>query len=194
MPLHLLGDVPTWIGATAALISAVGVVGGGGWAYFKFLKDAPYIARANLGLRVTLLTYDGHDLIQASCVASAVGQGQITFIKEGDDAVPPTITVYRVTREVLETPPEEWVESCGAAEIFAEDDMVAGGEILEDVVLIWVGERLPDTVAYRVVAWFEARDTPGSDDCSSWQAVAVVPVNAVVEGSPEATDAGVPKD
>jgi hypothetical protein len=173
----ITGDVADWIGAVAALISAAGVVVGGGWAYFKFLRSAPFVARANLSVQADLLVQDGNDLIRARCIASAIGQGQVTFVLEGEDVVPPTISVYRMTPELLQRPPDEWVDACAAVLVFPDDDVVAGGEALEEVVLIWIGPRAPDTVAYRVAVNFEAKGE-GEKESAGWQAVAIVPVEA----------------
>ena len=169
---------PTWIdavGAVASLASVAAVAGGGAWAYFRFLKDAPYIVRANLTVEADLLTHEGVDLLRVRCTASSVGRGRIHFDRSSD--YPPNVVIYALTPQLIEYPPEEWTEVRGTSEVFADDDSVEGGEVLEDVALIWAGPRQPGTVAYRVIASFIASAKAGSE-AYLWQAVTIVAVEA----------------
>ena len=81
-----------------------------------------------------------------------------------------------MTPQILQEAPEEWTEVLAASETFRDDDTVEAGEILEEVTLIWVGDRGDGTVAYRVAASFTATDK-GTRGPFTWQAVAVVPVD-----------------
>jgi hypothetical protein len=176
-------DIPVWIdemGAFAATASALFVLVGGFWAYFRFRKDAPYMARANLALVAELMTYDGKDLLRVKCTASAIGRGKFTFIMN-DEYEPPNVAVYAMTPQILLEEQEEWTDVLTAIEVFGDDDSVEAGEILEEVSLVWVGNRPDRTVAYRVAASFTAADKEGSDPYT-WQAVAVVPVEGLLHG------------
>jgi hypothetical protein len=176
-------DIPVWIddmAAFAAAASALFVLAGGLWAYFRFRKDAPYIARANLAVSAELMTFDGKDLVRVKCTASAIGRGKFLFIKD-DDYAPPNIAVYAMTPQLLQEEQEEWTDVLAAIEVFHDDDSVEAGEILEEVSLIWVGDRPHRTVAYRVAASFTAADKEDSDPYT-WQAVAVVPVEGRLQG------------
>jgi hypothetical protein len=173
----MMADTPTWIdamGSFAAVASAAFVLAGGLWAYFRFRKDAPYIARANLTVEAELLTHEDRDLVRVKCTASAIGRGRFIFDKK---AAPPNVAVYPMTPALLEVAPEEWTNVRVAIEAFRADELVEAGEILSEVALIWIGSREPHTVAYRVAASFTACDKPGGD-LYIWQAVAVVPVEA----------------
>lgn len=178
---------PSWtvdVASVAALVSAVGVIGGGLWAYFHFRKDAPYIARANVALEADLLTStDGDDLLRVRCSASAVGRGAIDFIRDDEELAPPSVVAYAVTKEIAEHPPAEWVEVCGASEVFVDDDGVEAGEVLEDVVLVWIGRRPAATMAYRVRASFSSPDGRRRR-WTTWQAVAIVPTEGAARQMP----------
>ena len=180
----MTADVSVWVdemGAFASAISALFVLVGGLWAYFRFRKDAPYIARANLAVVAELMTHHGRDLLRVKCTASAIGRGRFMFIKD-DDYEPPNIAVYAMTPEILQEEPEEWTDVLAAREAFRDDDTVEAGEILEEVSLIWVGDRGVGTVAYRVAASFTATDKEDSDPYT-WQAVAVVPAEGRLQES-----------
>ena len=167
-------DVPTWIGAIAAVASAAFVLVGGLWAYFKFIKDSPYIARTNLTVDASLLTGDGYDVVRAGCTVSAVGRGRIVFVKD-DGYQRPSVSVYALTPELIRDPPEDWHDACGEAEIFADDESVEAGECLRDDALAWIGNRRSDTVAYRVVGSLTAADKEGAKPYT-WWSVSIVPV------------------
>ncbi len=191
----VLADTPIWLdemAAFAAAASALFVLVGGLWAYFRFRKDAPYIARANLAVAAALMTHDGQDLLRVKCTASAIGRGRFIFVKDDDQTEnheestdenyqPPNVAVYAMTPEILQNMPDEWTEVLAAIEVFPDDDTVEAGEILEEVSLIWVGDRRARTVAYRVSASFTAADSEKSDPYT-WQAVAVVPVEGRLQG------------
>jgi hypothetical protein len=168
----------TWIdgvGAVASLASVVAVVGGGAWAYFRFLKDAPYIARANLTVEADLLVHDGVDLLRVKCTASSIGRGRVHFDRSRD--YPPNVVIHVLTPQLIEYQPDEWTDVRGTTEVFADDDSVEGGEVLEDVALIWAGPRTAETVAYRVTASFTASEKAGVEPIW-WRAVTIVPVEA----------------
>ena len=169
--------MPTWIdgvAAVASLTSVVAVVGGGAWAYFRFLKDAPYLARANLTVEADLLVHAGIDLLRVKCSASSVGRGRVLF--DRSQGYPPNVAVYALTAQLVEYPPDEWTALRGTTEVFSDDDSVEGGEVLEDVALIWAGRRQPGTVAYRVVASFIASQK--KEEAYFWQSVTIVAVEA----------------
>jgi hypothetical protein len=170
----VLADVPTWIGAIAAAASAAFVLMGGFWAYFKFVKDSPYIARTNFTVDASLLTADGKDVVRAKCTASAVGRGRIVFIKD-DGYERPAVFVYALTPELIRHPPDAWNDPSGETEIFAADESVEAGECLRDDALAWVGDRQSDTVAYRVIGSLTAADKKGAKPYT-WWSVCVVPV------------------
>ena len=186
----MIADTPVWIdvtGAFAAAASALFVLVGGLWAYFRFRKDAPYMARANLAVAAELMTYDGRDLLRVKCTASAIGRGKFMFITD-DEYEPPNIAVYAMTPQILQEDQEEWTDVLAAIEVFRDDDSVEAGEILEEFNLIWVGDRPDQTVAYRVAASFTATDKEGSDPYT-WQAVAVVPAEGQIQGGDDANHA-----
>ena len=175
--MSMVADTPTWIdamGSFAAVASAAFVLAGGLWAYFRFRKDAPYIARANLNVEAELLTHEDRDLVRVKCTASAIGRGRFVFDKQ--DA-PPNVAVYPMTPTLLAAAPDKWTNVRVAVEVFSADELVEAGEILSEVALIWIGEREAQTVAYRVAASFTACDR-AEGDLYIWQAVAVVPVEA----------------
>ena len=134
-------DWTVGVATVASLVSAVGVIGGGLWAFFHFKKDAPYIARANVAMEADLMTHGRDDLLRVRCSASAVGRGAFEFIRFDEEHSPPSVVAYAITNEVAKNPPQKWVDVCGATEVFVEDDGVESGEVLEDVVLVWVGQR-----------------------------------------------------
>jgi hypothetical protein len=165
------------VGAVAALASVVGVVAGGLWTYFRFLRDAPYMARANLTIEADLLVHEEVDLLRVKCTLSSIGRGRVLF--DTSDDYPPNVAVYSLTPQLAEHPPKEWTEVSGTVEVFPVDKFVEGGEVLEDVALIWIGRRAAGTIAYRVVASFNASEKVGAEPFT-WQAVTIVPVEAQV--------------
>ncbi|MCA1691470.1 MAG: hypothetical protein LC733_04410, partial [Actinobacteria bacterium] len=66
---------------------------------------------------------------------------------------------------------------------------VESGETLDEVVLLPVGPRDPDTLAYRVQFLVKVKDAFMDDTPFSWNAVAFVPVALVGPG--EGADASV---
>jgi hypothetical protein len=185
-----MSNTPVWVvemGAFAASASALFVLGGGLWAYFRFRKDAPYIARANLVVSAELMTYQDEDLLRVKCTASAIGRGRFTFIKDdevdenGEGYELPNVAIYAMTPDLLQEPPDEWTDVLAEVKVFADDESVEAGEIIEEVTLIWVGERPERTVAYRVAASFAASDKEKRDPYT-WQAVAVVPIDGLLQG------------
>jgi hypothetical protein len=183
---------PDDVAAVAAPVSSIGVVAGGGFAYFKFLRDAPYMPRANLGIEAELLTRNGYDMVRVSCTVSAVGRGALKFIKDDEELPPPSVDVFPITQEVAENYPQEWSDVYAACEVFVNDDSAEAGEVLQDVVLVWIGQRVPGVLAYRVVGSFSAPvGIRGGNEPFTWQAVAIVPVEASLVGVPARNEAGV---
>jgi hypothetical protein len=108
-----------------------------------------------------------------------VGRSSLTFVKEPEGYFPPLVAVFALTRELIISPPEEWVEPLTAVEVFVDDDRLEPGETLHEVSLLWLGEPAPGTIAYRVSFSYTAADAKGS--AWTWQALDVVTVDSPVQ-------------
>jgi hypothetical protein len=173
------------VSALSAVASASFVVVGGLWAFFRFRKEKPYIARANLELEADLLTHGDTDLIRIKCTASAIGQGKFIF---GKHKASRSVSVYAMTTDLVQQPSVDWTDPVVVSVPFADDVNLEAGEVVEEVDLLWAGPRQDDTLAYRVVAL-----VTGSDEVKrtlfKWMATVVVPVEAIPDGAAPAISA-----
>jgi hypothetical protein len=174
----VLASVWDAVGAVASLISVAAVVVGGGWAYFKFVHERPYVTRSNLTVKATLVS---DQVMRVDVTATAVGQARLVFVKDDEEGLlPPLVSVYALTAEMIQHPPDDWDEPLGATELFIDDDYIEAGETLQDVALVWLGTPKAGVLAYRVEASFTVAATP-KDDGFTWRALDVVLAGKPVE-------------
>lgn len=167
------------VSALSAAASALFVVVGGLWAYFRFRQEAPYMARANLELEADLLTHGTTDLIRIKCTASAIGQGHFIFARHKAARL---VSVYRMTADLVRAPDVEWTDPVVTAALFADDVSVEAGEVIEEVDLLWAGTRVDGTLAYRVVALVSGSDQIRGTQFK-WMVTVVVPVEVCAPGA-----------
>jgi hypothetical protein len=145
------------VASVSAAVSALLVVVGGLWAYFKFVREAPYAARTNLAVSADLLVWENVDLIKVECTATSVGSGRVVIDKS---ETPPAVAVFRITDALLKEPPEEWIDPCVVQELFPDDTQLDSGEVLKQTNLLRAGQRQLDSVAYRVSVTLSASGKP----------------------------------
>jgi hypothetical protein len=187
----MIGAGTSWVdtvSAVSAASSAAFVVVGGLWAFFRFRKEAPFIARANLELQAELLTHRTTDLIRTTCTASAIGQGKFVFAK---GMASHHVAAYRMTTALVEQPPARWEHPVVTATTFGDDVSLEAGEVIEEVDLLWAGDRVAGTLAYRVVATAKGSDRRQGTQFE-WVATVVVPVEALSPEVGGATPPGAP--
>ena len=184
---HFDGHWAAGIASATQIVTGVGVLVGGAWAYRRFIKDQLYITRGNLEVSASLYQADQVDVLRVRISIEAIGHVQLK-LEVSDGVFKPTIEVQRFTTAMLGYgPPEDWtVAESETFAVLVHQDIVEAGETLTEEHLLPVGPRMLDTLAYRVefVAWVkdpELRDKP-----YAWRAVTFVPVRLAEHGSSEA--------
>lgn len=156
--------------AAAASISSGSVIVGGFWAWLHFVRSGPFRTRANLSVETAV---DEDQVATVSVAATALGKAKLELQKED---LAPTVTIYRVTPELLESPPTDWspdeIEPTVAFEVMGGEDTIEAGETLTDVQIVSLGEWTDDTVAYRT-EFYLTTNWPWHFGNSSWRAVLI---------------------
>jgi hypothetical protein len=177
------------VAAITSTIAAAGVIGGGLWAYFRFVKEAPDWTRADPQIKAQLFTVDGRDVLRVDVSVSAIGHARITFVRDGP--LEPAVFVYRFTSEMLDTlEPAEWTEVLIGQGVLRDQEFVEAGETVGSSHLLPLGVRQGDTLAYRVEFIFKAHD-PSLQKDFTWGATDCVPVR-ILPFEPGGVGNGIP--
>jgi hypothetical protein len=165
------------VAAVTSAVTALGVIGGGAWAYFRFVREAPDWTRADPEVKARLYTADGDDILRVDVSVQAIGHARLTFNRAAN--LEPAVFVYRFTNAMLETmEPQEWTNVLVGQGVLRGQEFVEAGETVGSSHLVPVGPRLPETLAYRVEFIFGAHDHTLNQDFT-WGASDYVPVAIV---------------
>lgn len=163
------------VSSVTGVITALGVVVAGLWAFFRFRREAPDLTRADVKVSAELLTDDGIDVLRVAIQVHAVGTARLTLRHDDDDF--PTVSVYRFTKPMLEQgPPDEFTDPVTARRVLFAQEFVEAGETVDEVHLFPVGRRDADTVAYRVEFLICAEDPSLGGKAFTWQGATFVDV------------------
>jgi hypothetical protein len=147
------------VNAVATAITAASVVVGGGWAYKRFVIEAPQWTRADARVTAALVSsaYD-RDVLRVDVSIRAIGSARLKLVR--DEARGPVVAVYRFAQSMLDTmEPEEWTDIVVAQRVLPTgQDIVEAGETIGASHLLPLGRRSVDTLAYRVEFTFWAYD------------------------------------
>jgi hypothetical protein len=131
--------------AVQAFATAGGILAGGIFTYYKFIKDRIYRPRLDLKNEYEIVTIDRHE--QLLCHLSIHNQGstKIELVHEGTALV---VTPCSVSADPLHT--ARWSgNDSGTVNVFAAHDWIESNETIRDDALMSLGPE----PAYRVEFW-----------------------------------------
>jgi hypothetical protein len=142
-----LDDVHTWFDIIAAGLTALALVIGASWAYFKFVKGRTFRPRLDVGMVGQWHVVDRKPLLQARVTVTNVGASVVRPLEKGSG--------LRVSVLAEDQPPAPSAEVWHALRVFnvLTDDhkWIEPQETVSDDLLLDLGLSRP------VVALFEAR-------------------------------------
>lgn len=180
---------PKWteiVGALTGATTAAAVIVGGVVGYRRFVRERPYYTRADLSVVADLFTHDGYDVLRVLARAKAIGQVRLELMS--DDPLANFVAVQVFTVDMLDVFPPEWDKVLRAVDVFA-NAFIEAGETLEETLLLSLGQRSQDTLAYRVELGLKVKD-PEAGGEYEWSATTMIPV--ALELAPPPTGGGAP--
>ena len=184
--------VTDYWGAINGTVSAAAVIFGGIVGYQKFLSERRQFARADLSLQADLFSYHGRDFVRATVGAKAVGTRELVLV--------PTETAHGQLGSFVAVYPYRANEAADptiaplvAVPVFVAQNDVQPGESIQEGVMLELGERSADVLAYRVELGIAAVD-PRRQLEFNWRATDFVPAGLRLAGEPVRPegDAGAP--
>ncbi|HEU5003549.1 MAG TPA: hypothetical protein VFW71_12340 [Actinomycetota bacterium] len=133
-----------WVSALSSAVSAFVVLAGAGVAYWRYRKDHPYFARANLELSADLLQAGDFEVVRVTASATCVGKGTLQLESEGC-----FVAVQAYRRTMLGLPDPQWTDVLAAQRIF-KNQTVDSGEAIDEACLVSFPIPAEDVIAYRV--------------------------------------------
>lgn len=144
-----LDNIKTFVDILGTSVTAVALIIGGVWAYFKFVKGRTYRPRLEVGLFGQWRSVDDKHLVQARITVKNIGASVVTLLQEG--------TGLRVSVLALDQPkaptPAIW-ERLKVFEVLTDHKWIEPGETVSDDLLLDLGVSDP------MLTLFEARLGP----------------------------------
>jgi hypothetical protein len=141
-----LDTVKTVVDVIGTAVTALAVIIGGIWAYFKFVKGRTYRPRLESDLSGEWRLVEGKQLLQARITAKNLGASKFTLLQTGTG-----LRISVLAREQSRAPaPADWT-SLRVFEVFREHQWIEPGETVSDDLLLNLGTSQP------VTTLFEAR-------------------------------------
>jgi hypothetical protein len=116
----LLDDVNKIVDMFGTAVTALALIIGGVWAYFKFVKGRTYRPRLEVGLYGQWVTVDRKRLLHARLTVKNIGASVVNLLQEGtglrisvperDQPPTPVAQVWRVIRVFEVLGEHEWIE------------------------------------------------------------------------------------
>jgi hypothetical protein len=129
-----LDTVQTVVEIVGGLVTAVAVVVGGFWAYFRFIKGRTLRPHLEISVAGSWLGSGGSLGLQLSITLKNIGAGKVELVQQGTG-----VMVSRRADVQPAAPAETAWEQLGVYEIFVEHQWIEPGETVQDELLL----RLP---------------------------------------------------
>jgi hypothetical protein len=130
----VLEDVKTIVEIAGTTVTALAVIAGGLWAYFKFVRGRTFRPRLELGMSGQWRMIKDEPLIHARLTVKNIGATNVSLLQKG--------TGLRISRLDPDQPgsaePARW-QRIRVFEIFREHAWIEPGETISDDLLIRLG-------------------------------------------------------
>ncbi len=135
-----------------AWVTIVAVLGGGGWAFWRYRRQKPDLPRVNATIDASLSTANCVDYVSYEVTVTHVAGDSLSIERPGDEKLP-KVLVSRLTHASAkgDLPDTTEVE----APVLERDQTLSSGEVIREQGMVSVGERHPDTIAYQVRLIFD---------------------------------------
>lgn len=128
-----LEDIKNLVDLIGTVITALAVVVGGVWAYFKFVKGRTYRPRLEVTLDGDWLQADSHIVLRARIAVKNIGASVVRLIQHG--------TGLKVSApDFSDAPLPRWTSE-GVYEILKDHAWIEPGEMVSDDVLLDVSKH-----------------------------------------------------
>ncbi|MEV0566095.1 hypothetical protein [Dactylosporangium sp. NPDC050588] len=137
-----LGTFSTVAQAAGSVVTALALIVGGTWAYFKFAKGRTFQPRLQVTLTGQWIRVAGKDVLQVNATATNIGSSMIAIRQQGTG-----LMVNRLSAEQPDPPASvEWERIGGVHELFADHSWIEPSESVTDELLLSLGLATPTTV------------------------------------------------
>jgi hypothetical protein len=141
-----LDNIKTFVDIVGTSVTAVALIIGGVWAYFKFVKGRTYRPRLEVGLFGQWRSVDDKDLVQARITVKNIGASVVTLLQEGTG-----LRVSVLAPDQPKAPTSAIWERLKVFEILTDHNWIEPGETVSDDLMLDLGVSDP------MLTLFEAR-------------------------------------
>lgn len=125
------------------VVTAVAVIVGGLWAYFRLIKGRTFRPHVEVGVSAQWLGREGELGLKISVQLKNIGAAKVALLRQGTG-----MRLRRISGDQEEAPAEaSWEDLGGVYEVFLHHEWIEPGETVLDDLLI----RLPDPVLVPVI-------------------------------------------
>jgi hypothetical protein len=165
------------------LAQTVGIIFGGIWAYFKFIRGRTFAPRIELNTQGSLIQLRGADLLKVAVSVHNAGLSSVTLYKGRR-----FIRLFGVTKSSIASGSNvHWGEPLMITRILNNHEWIEAQETLTEEVLIPV--PLPKDsatwLAFRVEAQVWSQPRRDSKEGIRWVADAIVPAKRIQDDTPK---------
>lgn len=134
MSADALTDAQAIADIVGTLVTAVALIVGGYWAYYKFIKGRAFRPHVEVSTTGSWLDSEGSLGLHLAVQLRNVGSGKVELVQRGTG-----VMVSRIADEQDSPPAETQWTALGVFEIFTEHEWIEPGETISDELLV----RLP---------------------------------------------------
>lgn len=133
------------------VVTAIAVIVGGLWAYFKLIKGRTFRPHVEVGVSTEWLGTEGELGVKISVALKNIGAAKVGLLHQGTG-----IRVRRISGDQEKAPAEaSWEDLGGVYEVFVHHEWIEPGETVVDDLLIRVPDPVPviEVQTRVVLAW-----------------------------------------
>lgn len=145
-----LDELKTLTDILSALVTALAVVVGGLWAYFKLIRGRTFRPHVEVDVLAEWLGKEGHRGIKISVQLKNIGAAKIELLQNGSG-----MRVKRLSQYQNDPPAEAvWDDFGGVYEVFLHHEWIEPGEtVIDDLMLVLGPEQIIEVETRIILAW-----------------------------------------
>lgn len=177
--MGLLVDIKTVVDILGTIATAIALVVGGLWGYFRFVKGRTYRPRLEVNMSGQWRTIDSKPVLHARITVKNIGASVVSLLQKGTGLRASVLA----TKQESAPAALSWT-NLRVFEVFGEHEWIEPGEMVSDEVLLDLGLSAPAPVMFEArLVW---RWSGRSKDDIVVFARQIIPVHSILEGSAEA--------
>jgi hypothetical protein len=168
-----LDNVKTVVDIVGTAVTALALILGGIWAYFKFVKGRTYRPRLGVGLAGQWRLVDGRRLLHARITVKNIGASKVTLLQRGTG-----LRVSVLGQDQPVAPASTSWERLRVFEILGAHQWIEPGETVSDDLLLNLGRPGPTPVLFEVRLVWKWTERSGNIVVLTRQ---IIPVNSTID-------------